>query len=75
MSMITSSTLVIYLSSWLGVPSKVGSSLTKAKISVALKAVAILLKPLTVGVKGRITSGGVDRIHIYCLEGVRGYFL
>jgi len=52
MSMIISSTLVIYLSSWPGVPSKVGSSLTKAKISVALSAVAILLKPLTVGVTG-----------------------
>lgn len=52
MSMIISSTLVIYLSSWPGVPSKVGSSSTKAKISVALRAVAILLKPLTVGVTG-----------------------
>lgn len=52
MNMIISSTLVIYLSSWPGVPSKVGSSLTKAKISVALSVVAILLKPLTVGVKG-----------------------
>lgn len=67
MSIIISSTLVtcIYLSSWPGVPSKVGSSLTKAKISVALSAVAILLKPLTVGVKGT----GVARIHIYRLKG------
>lgn len=65
MSIIIPSTLVIYLSSWPGVPSKFGSSLTKAKISVALSAVAILLKPLAVGVKGT----GVARIHIYRLKG------